>query len=529
MSFSYFPDDKLTKLDSQDLPTQAELSAQADFSSLGYPALDPMPFNQLMPSPSASEDLTPSPKTTFVQPAVISPLLSSNGTSPDRPAYGSPASSVASDDAKPELLECKWQNCTATFVSPELLYTHLCDDHVGRKSTNNLSLACRWAKCRAITVKRDHITSHVRVHVPLKPFKCEFCKKSFKRPQDLKKHVKTHAQEGGREDDASRDSYAQSQQPQLHPQPHVQHHNHIPIQQQQPQYQMPDYSQYRYPFFEQPQYGGYEQPPQESRKRGYSAALDLFDDIKRQRIEPTYNNDFAARLSTIEQLVGISGPLPRTTRPLAVPASLAPQQPADPLRQLRGLRTQQELLDADQFLSQLSSTLPLKAPAPVPTQDYFAPLPSTTSFNTYPSQPMSSLNVYPSLDADVPSAATYSPEHPQVASRYDYESGKRYAVGVSQRSSKLADDASKDTAETDETDEKDAAKPDAPETDAADDLAGAMGKLEIKETEEDVVLRHAEVIRRIRSMIADMLKETPSKDDSKVEDKEQMYPTVTAF
>jgi len=33
------------------------------------------------------------------------------------------------------------------------------------------------------------------VHVPLKPHKCDFCQKSFKRPQDLKKHVKTHADE----------------------------------------------------------------------------------------------------------------------------------------------------------------------------------------------------------------------------------------------------------------------------------------------------------------------------------------------
>ena len=42
-------------------------------------------------------------------------------------------------------------------------------------------------------MKRDHITSHIRVHVPLKPHKCDFCGKAFKRPQDLKKHVKTHA------------------------------------------------------------------------------------------------------------------------------------------------------------------------------------------------------------------------------------------------------------------------------------------------------------------------------------------------
>lgn len=61
---------------------------------------------------------------------------------------------------------------------------------MGRKSTNNLNLTCHWNSCRTTTVKRDHITSHIRVHVPLKPHKCDFCGKSFKRPQDLKKHVK---------------------------------------------------------------------------------------------------------------------------------------------------------------------------------------------------------------------------------------------------------------------------------------------------------------------------------------------------
>lgn len=82
-------------------------------------------------------------------------------------------------------------------ISDELLTAfaqdHVCERHVGRKSTNNLNLTCQWGNCRTTTVKRDHITSHIRVHVPLKPHKCDFCGKAFKRPQDLKKHVKTHA------------------------------------------------------------------------------------------------------------------------------------------------------------------------------------------------------------------------------------------------------------------------------------------------------------------------------------------------
>lgn len=119
-----------------------------------------------------------------------------------------PASAVDS-------LTCQWLDCGDRATSAESLYEHVCERyellrvfvqsfinnadahprHVGRKSTNNLNLQCQWGNCRTTTVKRDHITSHIRVHVPLKPHKCDFCQKSFKRPQDLKKHVKTHADE----------------------------------------------------------------------------------------------------------------------------------------------------------------------------------------------------------------------------------------------------------------------------------------------------------------------------------------------
>ncbi|GBB95146.1 hypothetical protein RclHR1_02490001 [Rhizophagus clarus] len=94
--------------------------------------------------------------------------------------------------AKSEELVCLWSQCFRTFEDPELLYGHLAHDHVGRKSTGNLCLNCHWDKCEVSTTKRDHITSHLRVHVPLKPHVCESCKKAFKRPQDLKKHEKIH-------------------------------------------------------------------------------------------------------------------------------------------------------------------------------------------------------------------------------------------------------------------------------------------------------------------------------------------------
>lgn len=86
--------------------------------------------------------------------------------------------------------KCLWLECTLSYSDPELLYNHLCNDHIGRKSTNNLCLTCKWKDCGTTCAKRDHITSHLRgsslsfllsnisfkmslVHTPLKPHICE--------------------------------------------------------------------------------------------------------------------------------------------------------------------------------------------------------------------------------------------------------------------------------------------------------------------------------------------------------------------
>jgi hypothetical protein len=105
------------------------------------------------------------------------------------PSPRPPHNSLSLDSSS--LYNCQWLDCTKSFTEPEPLYNHLCNDHVGRKSTNNLCLACKWRDCVTTCSKRDHITSHLRglcllpstrldrisslttVHTPLKPHVCD--------------------------------------------------------------------------------------------------------------------------------------------------------------------------------------------------------------------------------------------------------------------------------------------------------------------------------------------------------------------
>lgn len=250
-----------------------------------------------------------------------------------------------------------------------------------------MSLTCQWNACRTTTVKRDHITSHIRVHVPLKPHKCDLCGKSFKRPQDLKKHVKTHA------DDSvlSRGNDAQSGM------------NYRTHQTKAPSYY--DHNGHMRSghsgFGPGPHTGGYyapqpstnyglyfSQPPMNTPRTehlGYSAAaaggggydrkrtFDLVDDwfsnAKRRQIDPSSYTDIGRSLLPLHGALSIpsGGPMAGTEQympqPQAQPMGGSGAAVAqNPLAQqyylpMPNVRTQKDLVQMDNLLGQMTETI----------------------------------------------------------------------------------------------------------------------------------------------------------------------------
>lgn len=354
-----------------------------------------------------------------------------------------------------ENLECKWMNCNCTFASADQLYTHLCDDHVGRKSTNNLSLACRWGSCKVITVKRDHITSHIRVHVPLKPYKCEFCRKQFKRPQDLKKHVKTHAKK--------------------------------------------------------------------QNDRRNQAPVSIRDHLNQSSAAVSYlgqdytHMDLAARLATLEQLVG-----------------LAPAQQQIPLPSLR-----QDLVETDQFFQQMASNLPPPSkPMDIFKHSQISSSPSVGIYPVIPPTPESSFSGPSGHHSSISSiGSTGSIGNPQLASRYDYDATRRYSIGIQQRSNRsshIAEPRDRLSIESIIMSEKER-------------LAKIAKEGKLKTLSPEQVESQRELIFNIRSTLAELIRvsavteeneklkktEEEEEDDDDEEDVEEepekLYPVINVF
>lgn len=282
-----------------------------------------------------------------------------------------------------------------------------------------MNLTCQWGNCRTTTVKRDHITSHIRVHVPLKPHKCDFCGKAFKRPQDLKKHVKTHADDSVllRSPEPNRggapQGYAGQNGKRKHLLSHNPHHLHLRPHSKNPHFLSisnwrstvvadlqalaATASGYQYPDGALGSNGGYGQqhpggapagfyggPPQNSaygpvyyavnqtqtlsndyeiRKRAaYDALNEFFGDAKRRAIDPNTYYDVGQRLMGLQgvQLPVLGGgggyqEFGGHGGPMVAQAQHPPMHPYS--LPLPNLRTKSDILNVDQFLEQLQSTV----------------------------------------------------------------------------------------------------------------------------------------------------------------------------
>ncbi|KIW73951.1 hypothetical protein PV04_02026 [Phialophora macrospora] len=307
-----------------------------------------------------------------------------------QPLASNPAPNVNSAG---ENLQCQWQGCGERCATAENLYEHVCERHVGRKSTNNLNLTCAWGQCRTTTVKRDHITSHIRVHVPLKPHKCEFCGKAFKRPQDLKKHVKTHADDSvimrspnlepgggqrsvqngmGQGGHYNASYYGRSltgQVPQNYyapamPGPHDYAAQQHPNQYYQPHPQVPTgghpgYGPVTY-YSTAPPTASYDF---EARKRGFDALDHFFGQVRRREVDPVNFHNVSRRLFELQglqlpQIIPAAVPTP-AYQPVAVGGAYGQEDPiqAYSLPPMGNAKTREDLTSIDQILEQMQATI----------------------------------------------------------------------------------------------------------------------------------------------------------------------------
>lgn len=471
---------------------------------------------------------------------------------------------------------CQWKDCSLIFDAPEKLYDHLCDEHVGRKSSNNLSLTCHWDNCGTTTVKRDHITSHLRVHVPLKPYHCEQCPKCFKRPQDLKKHLKIH------EDDSERKSkkYEKSRDGHQVAHPMYPMGVHYPMESAPMYYRtLGNEMTHRQELFDvgssiHPQHR-HSMP--DSRKRNFDQNSHVMNNIlgdfnfygagdqsKRARMEPTYNMDIYNKLSHIDES-------------LNSPSVKAPQQGnaygSNPSSNHSSLSSQGSVFsnnnngynnsgsmsypgtnnnssyappqtnfyEAEKFFNNLSLSIEMQyqnmlggGNQPAMNNGYQtqqgAPLSQQTQQGLYPMLPQQANKPYEAGNSFVNNHNNgYKPRFPQVNRQYgnsllgnthgalDFDS-----VSTTQKSGqKIGEEGKEEEASRKSEDEE---------------ILANFSKLSVQDDKFDIktVEKHREMVRYVCEQLAGIIKNIESSDD-KSEKKEQsleslrLYPTVKAF
>lgn len=336
-----------------------------------------------------------------------------------------------------QTLLCQWTGCGERFDSAEELYNHLCDIHVGRKSTNNLCLTCSWGSCHTTTVKRDHITSHLRVHVPLKPHKCDFCGKAFKRPQDLKKHVKTHADDSvllrSPEPDASRrahraypDAFNPAAVPQSYSQGYVPHlglNGYYPP--TTAAYPPPGGVYYGAQPHHAPQHDAMHGHV-DTRKRAYDNEVTQFvEDVKRHKLGAGgYTPEVATRFAAIHSLAStvpmdhghaldFHGHHGHGGAATAIHGGFHLPLPAGPF-----MTKKQDLIEADHFLNQLSASL-MESPAAAASAGISHP--GVHHMPTYRPSPIPASPHSISGGSSAMTAQQHSPGHPYTPGHHSHD------------------------------------------------------------------------------------------------------------
>lgn len=218
----------------------------------------------------------------------------------------------------------------------------------------------------------------------MKPHKCEFCGKSFKRPQDLKKHVKTHADDSVlvRPNQDTQPHDGMNYRPHMNKPPSYYDHNgqmrgNYPHPSAHPgTYYAPQPSTNYGLYFNQPPmnnqrnehlgYNGHQSAYE--RKRAIDMVDDFFNSAKRREIDPSSYSQIGRSLLPLHNSITIpSGPMPATEQylPQPVPAMAhgGPAPTQNPLAQQYYLpmppnaRTHKDLVQIDQMLGQMQETI----------------------------------------------------------------------------------------------------------------------------------------------------------------------------
>lgn len=110
----------------------------------------------------------------------------------------------------------------------------------------------------------------------------------------------------------------------------------------------------------QPQHQGQDlnqSAPTESKKRALEGADQFFDEVKRHKIQPVYDSNMAQRLSALQQYMPVSQENIDYQTHGGTPVSSAGQGAGSHPYTLPSLKTRQELVDANNFLTELSHNL----------------------------------------------------------------------------------------------------------------------------------------------------------------------------